>query len=57
MELLESLVKFNPEERASALDVLNSSFMVPLREMEGCEYSEDDEIMSYTALSTVASSN
>ncbi|KAG7361353.1 protein kinase domain containing protein [Nitzschia inconspicua] len=52
MELLQSLVQFNPDERASALDVLNSSFMVPLREMEGCEYSEDDEVMSFTALST-----
>jgi hypothetical protein len=52
MDLLLSLVHFNPEERASALDVLNSSFMAPLREMEGCEYSEDDEVMSFTALST-----
>jgi hypothetical protein len=52
MELLLSLVQFNPEARASALDVLNSSFMAPLREMEGCQYSEDDDVMSFTALAT-----
>jgi hypothetical protein len=46
MDLLLSLVNSNPEERASALDVLNSPFMAPLREMEGCAYSKDDEVMS-----------
>lgn len=52
MDLLLSLVQFNPDERATALEVLNSSFMAPLREMEGCEYSTDDKVMSFTALST-----
>jgi hypothetical protein len=31
VDLLLSLVEFNPERRASALDVLNSDFMAPLR--------------------------
>jgi hypothetical protein len=57
MELLLSLVHFNPQHRASAIDVLNSPFMAPLREMEGIEYSQEDEVMSFTALSTQASLN
>ena len=52
MDLLLSLVDFNPQRRASALDALNSPFMAPLREMEGIEYSDEDKVMSFTALST-----
>lgn len=32
LELLFSLVDFDPERRATACDVLNSQFMIPLRE-------------------------
>jgi serine/threonine protein kinase len=55
MDLLLSLVHFNPLRRASALDVLNSTFMTPLREIstEGAShYTENDEVLSYTTLST-----
>jgi serine/threonine protein kinase len=52
MELLLSLVNFNPQARGSALDVLNSRFMAPLREMDGCEYSKEDEVLSFTSFAT-----
>jgi len=44
MELLQSLVQFNPQDRASALDVLNSSLMAPLREIpnENQSYSHEE---------------
>eukprot|EP00536_Pseudo-nitzschia_multiseries_P006186 jgi/Psemu1/192586/e_gw1.129.50.1 len=55
MDLLLSLVHFNPQNRASALDVLNSSFMAPLREIpnenQGYNYG-NDEVLSFTAFST-----
>ena len=53
MDLLHSLVCFDPQHRASALGVLNSSFMVALREKGNqVSYKDDDEVLSYTALST-----
>ena len=54
MDLLLSLVRFNPQSRASALDVLNSSFMAPLREIpNGTQcYNDEDEVLSFTAFST-----
>ena len=55
MELLLSLVQFNPQVRASALDVLNSSFMAPLRETSNENQGYDDgndEVLSFTAFST-----
>mmetsp|Transcript_56026 Transcript_56026/g.135577 ORF Transcript_56026/g.135577 Transcript_56026/m.135577 type:complete len:1555 (+) Transcript_56026:355-5019(+) len=52
MELLLSLVDFNPETRATALDVLNSDFMAPLRELNGTTYSFDDDVTSFTAFAT-----
>jgi hypothetical protein len=53
MELLLSLVSFDPQTRATALDVLNSSFMEPLRESpESIEYCAEDEVYSYMAFST-----
>ena len=54
MDLLLSLVKFDPQSRASALDVLNSSFMASLRETpngDNC-YKDEDEVLSFTAFST-----
>jgi serine/threonine protein kinase len=52
MDLLLSLVDFNPQTRATALDVLNSEFMAPLRETSGATYSEDDDVSSFTAFAT-----
>lgn len=55
MDLLLSLVNFNPIRRASALDVLNSTFMMSLRENVNeseSVYSEDDEVLSYISFST-----
>jgi len=54
MDLLLSLVKFDPQSRASALDVLNSSFMASLREIPNGDnyYKEEDEVLSFTAFST-----
>lgn len=52
MDLLLSLVHFNPQSRATALDVLNATFMAPLREQSGAQYSANDEVISYTAFAT-----
>ena len=54
MDLLMSLVKFDPQYRASALNVLNSDFMAPLREIPDgspCDNGQT-EVFSYTAFST-----
>lgn len=55
MDLLMSLVDFDPQSRASGLDVLNSTFMEPLREGPTNSiksYKENDKVYSFTALST-----
>ena len=53
IDLLTSLVSFDPQTRASALDVLNSEFMAPLRENPGFPgYSGNDEVISYMAFSS-----
>jgi serine/threonine protein kinase len=52
MELLLSLVDFNPQSRGTALDVLNSKFMAPLRESNGSTYSANDDVRNYKAFST-----
>mmetsp|Transcript_3999 Transcript_3999/g.10462 ORF Transcript_3999/g.10462 Transcript_3999/m.10462 type:complete len:1482 (-) Transcript_3999:1127-5572(-) len=54
IDLLLSLVRFEPQHRASALDVLNSNFMSPLREMPNDSqcYSSQAEVLSFTAFST-----
>ena len=54
MDLLMSLVKFDPQYRASALNVLNSDFMAPLREIpnDGAYDNGQAEVFSYTAFST-----
>jgi len=53
MELLFSLVSFDPEKRASPLDVINSKFMYPLREDSKISlWSESDIVHNYMAYST-----
>lgn len=52
MELLLSLVSFDPKTRATPLDVINSRFMTDLIENNTTVYCEDDIVKSYTALST-----
>jgi hypothetical protein len=53
LDLLMSLVSFDPEKRATASDVLNSCFMEPLREAAGeMLYNPDDTVYSYNAFST-----
>lgn len=52
MELLKSLVDFDPEKRATALEVLNSEFFTPLIEAPGVLYRSCDDVRSYTAFAT-----
>jgi len=53
LDLLLSLVSLDPQNRASALDVLNSSLMTPLRENDSNMFSsEEDEVFCYNAFST-----
>lgn len=53
MELLFSLISFDPEKRASPLDVINSRFMHPLREdSDAIICSENDIVHNYMAYST-----
>lgn len=56
MDLLLSLVNFDPQLRASGLDVLNSTFMASLRENPNrnlsCCSNDTDEVYSFTAFST-----
>jgi hypothetical protein len=52
IELLMSLVSFDPVSRATFLDVLNSPFMEPLREDGRVSYSPFDDVRSFTAFST-----
>mmetsp|Transcript_4479 Transcript_4479/g.4954 ORF Transcript_4479/g.4954 Transcript_4479/m.4954 type:complete len:2164 (+) Transcript_4479:538-7029(+) len=53
MDLLLSLVNFDPEKRITALEVLNSPFMSPLRERAGKDKQNLHDIShSYLAYST-----
>ncbi len=54
MQLLKSLISFDPSTRYTALDVMNSKFMEPLRESsEGhLQYSLDDDLRTFTFFST-----
>lgn len=52
MDLLLSLLTFDPEKRARPVDVINSTFMTDLVEDEGMEHADDDIIRSYTAYLT-----
>jgi len=48
VELLLSLVEFNPDKRSTALDVLNSKFMSPLRNNQIKADETDDSMISYS---------
>ena len=50
MELLLALVSFDPDTRATPLDVINSRMMAELIEKDDGMYCEDDIVKSYTAL-------
>ena len=52
MDILLSLVSFDPKKRAVPLDVINSRFMATL--IEDCEviHNEGDVVKSYTAYMT-----
>ena len=53
MELLMSLVSFDPKRRATPLDVVNSTFMAPLREEPGVNsYEHNDLFYSYMSYLT-----
>jgi len=52
MELLLSLVSFDPRTRATPLDVINSRLMAELIEDENLIYCEGDIVKSYTAYLT-----
>jgi hypothetical protein len=52
MELLLSLVSFDPKKRATPLDVINSRFMAALIEDDAVIDCESDIIKSYTAYQT-----
>jgi serine/threonine protein kinase len=52
MELLLSLVSFDPKTRATPLNVINSRLMAELIEDENVIYCEDDIVKSYTAYLT-----
>ena len=63
MELLFELCSFNPETRTTALQVLNSNFMKPLRGEGGEDDAtngtedNDDVVLSYTAFATCTHSS
>jgi serine/threonine protein kinase len=51
MELLLSLVSFDPSTRATPLDAINSNFFAPLREEDGTDmYGPSDQIKSFMAM-------
>lgn len=52
MQLLLSLVNFDPDKRASALDVLNSTMMLPLREEPDVLCDPSEVQMSFMAYAT-----
>jgi len=51
MQLLLGLIEFDPDKRLNALEVLNSTFMAPLREDNGMTSGHNDIIQSYMAYS------
>ena len=52
MELLLSLVSFDPSTRATPLEVINSRFMSDLIEDATVFYDENDIVKSYNAYLT-----
>lgn len=52
MELLMSMVHFDPQQRATPLDVMNSRFMVSLQETPGEEtHRPGENVLSFLAYS------
>ncbi len=52
MEILLSLVSFDPKKRAAPIDVINSKFMSGLIEDPNENYDGNDIVKSYTAYLT-----
>lgn len=54
LDLLLSLVGFDPATRYTAMDVMNSGFMEPLRETHAGvdQYSQNDDVRTFTSFST-----
>jgi len=52
MDLLHSLVSFDPQKRATPLEVINSRFMAELIEDKNTIYGKNDMVKSYTAYLT-----
>lgn len=52
MELLLSLISFDPKTRATPLDVINSRFMANLIEDDSISYCQEDIVRSYLAYKT-----
>ena len=53
MDLLFGLCSFDPATRLTAIEVLNSPFMMNLREPAGgVTYDPEDSVSSFTAFST-----
>jgi len=48
IDLLKSLVSFDPDTRFTALDAMNSRFMEALREPVGQQYAPNDDVRTYT---------
>jgi serine/threonine protein kinase len=51
MDLLQYLVNFDPNARASVLDIINSRFMIPLRQQSGAFKGDNTVLYSYMAYS------
>lgn len=52
IELLVSLVQFDPQKRATPLDVMNSLFMASLQETPGVEtHRPGENVLSFLAYS------
>jgi hypothetical protein len=51
LDVLFSLVNFDPSKRASPLDVVNSQFMLPLRQLSDKYENDADILYSYMAYS------
>ena len=50
MGMLQSLVSFDPSERATPLDVISSRFMASLIEDDDAEYTNRDVVKSFTSI-------
>ena len=52
IELMRSLVTFEPEKRATAIEVMNSKMMEKFREDSNTSYDTNDNVVSYMAFAT-----